>query len=44
MGEMEAFFNAPRQELGPIVNRLVDDDRARRDEELRMYFPADDEE
>lgn len=44
MGEMEAFFNAPRQELGPIVNRLVDDDRARQDEELRMYFPADDEE
>ncbi len=41
---MEAYFNAPRRELGEIVNRLVDEDRAYRDEELRMYFPADDEE
>ena len=44
LGEMEAYFNAPRRELGEIVNRLVDDDRARRDEEHRLYFAADDEE
>jgi len=41
IGEMEAFFNAPRQELGEIMNRLVDDNRARRDEEHRLYFPTD---
>jgi hypothetical protein len=41
---MEAYSNAPRQELGRIVNRLVDDDRARRDDEHRLYFAADDEE
>jgi hypothetical protein len=41
LGEMEAYFNAPREELGDIVNRLVDENRARRDEEHRLYFPTD---
>jgi hypothetical protein len=40
LGEMQAYFDAPRDELQEMMNSLVDDNRARRDEENRMYFPA----
>ena len=40
LGEVEAFFDAPREELGDIMNRLVDENRVRRDEEHRLYFPT----
>jgi hypothetical protein len=42
LGEMSAYFDAPRRELSRVVNELVDDGRARQDEEQRLYFPADD--
>ncbi len=38
LGEMEAVFNAPRRELERVANRLVDEGRARRDEEHQLYF------
>ena len=44
LGEMEAYFDAPRRELAEVVNQLVDDDKARQDEEHRLYFAADDDE
>ena len=44
LGEMEAFFNAPRRALAEVANQLVEEDRARRDEEHQLYFAADDEE
>jgi hypothetical protein len=40
LGEMQAFFNAPRNEVQDVVNQLVDDDEARQDEEHRLYYPA----
>jgi gas vesicle structural protein len=40
LGEMEAYFDAPRRELAEVVNQLVDDDRARQDEEHRLYFAS----
>ena len=41
LGEMEAYFNAPRRELAEVINELVEDDRVRRDDERRVYFAAD---
>jgi len=43
LGEMSAYFDAPRRELSRVVNELVDDGRARQDEDRRLYFPVDDE-
>jgi len=43
LGEISAYFEAPRPELSRVVNELVDDGRARQDEEHRLYFPADEE-
>jgi len=43
LGEMQAYFDVPRRELAGVVNQLVEDDRARRDDEQKLYFPADDE-
>ena len=43
LGEMEAYFNAPRRELGEVVNQLVEDDRVRRDDEHQLYYAADEE-
>jgi hypothetical protein len=44
LGDMEAFFDVPRRELGEVVNQLVEEGRARRDDERRTYFAAEDEE
>ena len=44
LGEMAAYFDAPRRELSRVVNELVDDGRARQDEEHQLYFAADDDE
>ena len=41
LGEMEAYFDAPRRELAEVVNELVDDDRVRLDEDHQLYFAAD---
>jgi hypothetical protein len=44
LGDMEAYFDVPRRELGEVVNQLVEEGRARRDDERRAYFAAEDEE
>jgi hypothetical protein len=44
LGEMSAYFEAPRREMSRVVDELVDDGRARQDEKRGLYFPADDEE
>jgi hypothetical protein len=41
LGEMSAYFDAPRREMSRVVNELVDDGRARQDEEQRRYFAED---
>jgi hypothetical protein len=41
LGEMAAYFDAPRREMSRVVNELVDDGRARLDEEQRRYFAED---
>lgn len=43
MGELQAYFNAPREEVQNVVNSLVDDDKARRDDEKRLVLPAETE-
>jgi len=39
LGEMAAYFDAPRREMSRVVNELVDDGRAR--EDRRRYFAED---
>jgi hypothetical protein len=41
LGEMAAYFEAPRREMSRVVNELVDDGRARQDEAHRRYFAED---
>jgi len=43
LGEISAYFEAPRREVSRVVNELADDGRVRQDEERRLYFPADEE-
>jgi len=43
LGEISAYFDAPRQEMSRVVNELVDDGRARQDEERRLYFVEDED-
>src|SRR4051812_23576934 len=43
LGEMSAYFEAPRREMSRVVDELVDDGRARQDEERGLYFPEDEE-
>src|ERR671933_1265419 len=42
LGEMQAYFDTPREELAGIVQDLVDDREAREDQE--RYFPANGDE
>jgi len=42
LGEFQAYFNAPRNEVQQVLNDLVDDDKARRDEEHHLYYPVND--
>jgi gas vesicle structural protein len=44
LGDMEAYFDVPRRELGEVVNQLVEEGRVRQDEERRTYFAAEGEE
>ena len=41
LGEIAAYFDAPRRELSEVVNDLVDDGRVEQDEEHRLYFASD---
>jgi len=43
LGEMSAYFEAPRREMSRVVEQLVDDGRARQDERRGLYFPSDEE-
>lgn len=40
VGELAAFFDAPRRELEDMLNDLVEEHKADRDEEQRLYFPV----
>jgi len=41
LGEMSAYFEAPRREMSRVVNELVDGGRAREDDERGLYFLED---
>jgi len=43
LGELAAYFDAPRRELSRVVNELVDDGRVREDDEHQLYYAADDD-
>jgi hypothetical protein len=43
LGEMSAYFEAPRRELSRVVDDLVDDGRARQDDRRGLYFPSDED-
>lgn len=40
LGELEAYFDAPRDELSDVLNQLQDEDRVRQDREHRLYYAA----
>jgi hypothetical protein len=40
-GEVEAYFDAPRENVRDILDELVEDSKARRDDERKLYFPED---
>ena len=44
LDEIAAYFDAPRPEVGRVVDGLVDDGRARRDEGRRLYLAVDGDE
>jgi hypothetical protein len=41
LGEMSAYFEAPRRDMSRVVDELVDDGRARQDDRRGLYFPAE---
>lgn len=43
LGELQSYFNSPRNKVQEVVNQLVDDDKARRDDENKVIYPADNE-
>ena len=43
LGELAAYFNAPRRELSRVVNELVDDGKVREDDEHQLYYASDDD-
>lgn len=40
LGDLQAYFDAPRKDLSDALEELVEDNRVRRDEERRLYLPA----
>lgn len=40
IGELQAYFDAPRDDLADILHQLMDEDKVRRDDEQRSYMPA----
>jgi len=44
LGEMSAYFEAPRREMSRVVDELIDHGRARQDQKRGLYFSSDDEE
>jgi len=43
LGELEAYFDAPRDELSDTLNQLQGDHRVRLDREHRLYYAANDQ-
>lgn len=41
LGDLEAYFDVPRQDLADILDRLADEGRVERDDESRLYLVAD---
>jgi len=44
LGEISAYFEAPRREMSRVVDALIDDGRARQDQKRGLYYSSDDEE
>ena len=40
LGEISAYFDAPRRATAEIVSRLIEDHKARQDEESGLYHPT----
>lgn len=40
LGDLQAYFDAPRGQLSETLNELVDAHRVRRDDERRLFLPA----
>jgi gas vesicle structural protein len=40
MGDLQSYFNAPRDQVQDVVGELVDDQKARRDDQTRVIYPA----
>ncbi|MBV9279793.1 MAG: gas vesicle structural protein GvpA [Chloroflexi bacterium] len=40
LGELQAYFDAPRDQMQRAVNGLVDENRARWDDEHKLYYPS----
>jgi hypothetical protein len=38
-GELQAYFNAPRDDVQHVLGELVDNHQARRDQEHHLYYP-----
>jgi gas vesicle structural protein len=43
LGELQAYFDAPRREMRELLDDLVEQETIRRDEERRLYLPAGNE-
>jgi hypothetical protein len=43
LGELQAYFNAPRDKVQEVMTELEDENQVRQDEEHRLYFPANSE-
>lgn len=42
LGDLQAYFDAPRNEMANVLQELVQDNRAREDADSQTYFPSDD--
>lgn len=40
LGELQAYFDAPRDQVQTVLNRLVDEHKAQRDDEQKLYYPS----
>ena len=40
LGELQSYFNAPRDDVQEVVSELVDENKARRDDQNRVIYPA----
>lgn len=41
MGELEAYFDASRDDLGEVLDQLVEDEQVRRDDQRQLYYPVE---